>query len=227
MKFAILGCSHSSIRTHEHVWSKLLADKYPHLDVDNFAMPGHGTFYMDMVLKHIMYEREENYDWILIQLTSPNRWFTPIACENKPLWKTVFEQDNYREIVNTLPRLKTDIITDPQPPYVNEGMVGNEDPIELGVMNESFYYTDLFVKQIQDMSKAGVPLSYFTFWNNMPPIDNIGFGMSANRYIHSLAKDELDFVENWLDDTLHLNKQANIRLLNKLEGLPLFRQYIS
>ena len=30
-------------------------------------------------------------------------------------------------------------------------------PIELGVMNESFYYTDLFVKQIQDMSKAGVP----------------------------------------------------------------------
>ena len=41
-------------------------------------------------------------------------------------------------------------------------MVGNEDPIELGVMNESFYYTDLFVKQIQDMSKAGVPLSYFT-----------------------------------------------------------------
>ena len=59
--------------THEHVWSKLLADKYPHLDVDNFAMPGHGTFYMDMVLKHIMYEREENYDWILVQLTSPQQ----------------------------------------------------------------------------------------------------------------------------------------------------------
>ena len=27
--------------------------------------------------------------------------------------------------------------------------------------------------------------------------------MSANPHIHSLAKDELDFVENWLDDTSH------------------------
>ena len=57
---------------------------------------------MDMVLSHIMYEREENYDWILVSLTSPNRWFTPQHVRTSP-WKTVFEQDNYREIVTTLP----------------------------------------------------------------------------------------------------------------------------
>lgn len=241
-KVAVIGCSHSSIRTNDQVWIKQLADRFTHLEVYNYAMPGHGTLYFDMVLKHIMYEQEINYDWIIIQLQSSSRWHIPVMGNpDKEEWITIRSSNNYKEIVNTNTRIGN------LRPITNfndinwDGIVENGhiripdhkrqrfiDNHVFGQRHDATTMQRLFEMQIDDMAKKGVPISYFNFWYNSDWIskDNIGLKQSAHDYIRSFASSDEDFIENYLQEDLHFNAHSNTLLVEKLLTLPLFTQYI-
>ena len=225
----VLGCSHSSWRTHNRVWPIQLAERYSNINVLNYSLPGHGHYYMDLCLKHLMYENKMDIDWIIVQFTGIRRFTIPVFCaEPEEMWKHVLPDDanvpnNYNELaLTTSRRLRI------QPLNSNEfediGTISSNAshgkmPTE-GVYSEPEYFTELFKKQIIDMAKY-LPISCFTMWN-IANLDNIGMKETFYNYM----KRTYGSLDEYFDETQHFNGNANTILLDKLESLPLFNQHL-
>lgn len=238
---AILGCSHSAIRTCDKVWTKILADKNPNLQIDNFAKSGHGHLYMDMVLKHIMYESETKYDWIIVQLSGNSRWHQPIMgekLENPFRIEEDTTHGNFRTWVldtvreNTRPYTKFEQLNTDEVSFRGSSGPLHIEKFKQRWKNEHFsdaeYFSQLFKKQINDMALQGVPISYFSFWHeHAHATDNIGLKTSAKVKLLEQAGSEIEFAKNYMQDDGHLNEYGNEKLYEILAELPLFNQHLS
>ena len=225
---AVLGCSHSSERTHDRMWPVQLAERYPNLNIINYSMPGHGHYYMDIILKHLMYESEEQIDWIIVQFTGFHRHHNPILCsKTDPMFRSSLAHDthlpkNYNALsLCTSRRIRIHTLdADSLEDFGTISTNGAHDhkPNE-GVYSEAEYFTRLFQKQVIDMAKY-LPLSCFTIWDR-PNVDNIGMKESFWAYINRTYN-----LNEHLDESGHFNDKANTILVNYLEGLPLFSQHL-
>ena len=78
---AIIGCSHSELvmDTDRAMWIVDLCKKFPRINFFNFSRAGLGNYYIDLMLKYVMYEDERHYDLVIVQMTSAHRWMFPIS----------------------------------------------------------------------------------------------------------------------------------------------------
>ena len=237
---ALLGCSHSHMSVCEKTWIKQLADRYSNLNIDSFAMCGHGHLYYDMVLKWIMYESDKTYDWIIIQFTGEDRWHIPthpIEYDPNNVMRRQKHSDNFTEVTFNSDRAclighrfhPTDA-EDTKFSWVHrgkhEGPKFNRHTINhTGSWNEARIYSKLLKKQIAHMAQT-MPISYFTMWPIKGAVDNIGLKTTFRDYFISLYGEE-NLIQNLLDETSHFNTRANELIVDKLISLPLFNQHLS
>lgn len=218
-RIAILGCSHSDLNSNDHInWTTFLARKYPNILFDNYAASGHGHLYMDIALKHCLYEN--NYDSIIVQLTGSNRWSIPLQTDmTSHTWQKCNywnggpdSLDNLNRIILPTPRANLagngvhwDLFYDHRNISLwQNGLVipkhkqSQYIPGELSSLAQ--YYTDLFVKMLNNTNR----IKYFSVKNYL------GDNMGLNDSIIGILKNKYgsDGVANRLDDTLHLNTQG-------------------
>ena len=218
-RIAILGCSHSDLNSNDHInWTTFLARKYPNIIFDNYAASGHGHLYMDIVLKHCLYEK--NYDSIIVQLTGSNRWSIPLQTDmTNHTWHKCKYWNGGPDSLDNLNRM---ILPSPRANIAGTGvhwdMFKDNKNISLwqhGLVVPSYkqsqyipgklssladYYTDLFVKTLSKTN--GV--KYFSVKNYIG--DNIGLKDSITNILKNKYGDE--GLANRLDDTLHLTEQG-------------------
>lgn len=199
-RIAVIGCSHSAYDQVFHSkfpdsgidWVHYMANKYPHIQFDNYGIIGTGPLYYDMVLKSIINNKGADwYDAIIVQFTVSGRWFIPLNINNMhdidcDLQHDIFAEqqitDNY-----SVYRCTTDtkgamvmitrhgsyvVSVDPLP--VKEEIEKMVDQVRANAMENTtqigIYNENMFVKSLDTVySKVFQNVFYFDFLNGYVP----------------------------------------------------------
>lgn len=213
MRVAIIGCSHTyTQRNNYYNWAMRLADKFPQHTFDNYAYFGHGHLWMDMVLKHILYECE--YDYIIVQLTSNKRWHMAIECGTDYTWhiEDTFGKNNnlnqyYLETAHYVYDSFNTEIPDIHGWLHQNGNILPEKKywqFKRGDNNLAKYYSDLFVKQL----------------DNTPNLCYYNWVSLKNEFCNEYGEEYV--LTQLMDETLHYNDRGHQLLFGKLESLGIF-----
>jgi hypothetical protein len=106
-KVLVLGCSHSDFENrsnfknendsqlnYELPWNWFIAERYPNMEVHNYALEGMSNFYTDFILKKVISERH-HYDAVIINLIESSRFTIPLNLNSKFMFTVNRPASNY------------------------------------------------------------------------------------------------------------------------------------
>lgn len=235
-RVAIIGCSHSDIADVDHInWTTMLANKHPDIMFDNYAASGHGHLYMDIVLKHILYQSLIDYDLIIVQTTGSNRWSIPLPATRRTTvpWIRKKVSENLVKVIMDSPRYNitganSHTMFDTLKPLggslYQDGHVipkHKTHQYEPGDQTMALYFSQLFILQLRKLSNH-IPIVYFGMQGGYCG-DNIGL----EKTLHQIIKEDRseEGLANLLDDTLHFTEEGYSVMLDILESKPEFTKY--
>lgn len=214
-KVLVVGCSHSDFHSLsedncEFPWNWFIADRYPNIEVHNYALKGMSNFYSDMVLKKVIAENLQ-FDAVIVNLTEPSRFTLPLNYTNFISWNCNTITGNYFDykLDAAYCRIFSDSCSTPKDKNVNQIFLNNI----ANYTKESkliLYYNNIFIKSLKLYENY---FSNFFYWcafpsvNNINNKNNINQKFSAIEFLNKTYGQRYTF-KHFLEPGLHINKKG-------------------
>lgn len=174
-------------------WSLWLAEDNPDVIVDNYAHGGNSTVFNDYLLRSCILHQE--YDAIIVEVPSLNRWFTPQLNDLTGIEYTdyLFDNSEIEQITSNYRNIDYRLV-------LNQKRLTPNNPGEsvMGLGNE--FYSSIAIHSIESIYSLAHENIFWFFWS--PPDPEIEEWLPQGKYGnigHELPTFEF-FVEQYQED---------------------------